>query len=222
MKLSVATTVLLLQTVLCGAVMEAREAKITAAAALQGRAEKDQCNDGKTACGDGNGCCPRGSKCTSSKGVGMCANACYSATLYCDFGHGVKLCCQPGASCDYSQSVCTQQKTDKGGVWTSPSPTTTEGSKLPTAPVFSSTSGEGDSTSSGSKTKSTESGSSSSAEETQSSQSSSEASSTSEKGGSGTAGGASATKKPKDSGSATVASWSAGVLVVVFAIMTAL
>ncbi|KAJ6781155.1 hypothetical protein PWT90_07866 [Aphanocladium album] len=217
MKLSTATTALLAQMALCD--MAAREAKVTPAAALLGRraAQNDQCDTGKTACGDGNGCCPRGSKCTSSKGVGVCADACYSATLFCSFGSGIELCCQPGAGCDYSRSVCTQHSTDKGGVWTSPSTSSaTDGTPLPTGPVFTSTSGQDETTT-------TE---SSSAEETQTSQSSTETDSSS--GGSAPAtdsssgAGATTTKNPKDSGSAIVASWSAGVLAVVFGIMVAL
>ncbi|OAA72539.1 hypothetical protein ISF_01612 [Cordyceps fumosorosea ARSEF 2679] len=222
MKLATATMALLAQTALCSTVLQAREAKVTAAAVLlDRRAQKDQCSEGKTACGDGNGCCPRGSRCTQSKGVGMCADACEGATLFCDFGKGVKLCCQPGASCDYSQSLCTQHNTDSGGVWTSSlTSTPSGGTPLPTAPVFSSTSDGGASSSTESAT--TE---SSSAAGTQTSQSGPGAtsSSASARDGSGTSGaGATATKTPKGSGSAIVVSWSAGVLAVVFGIMAAL
>ncbi|KAM3474458.1 hypothetical protein MY5147_004233 [Beauveria neobassiana] len=144
---AMALLALLAQTALCDRVLHAREAKVTpapapaAAVLLAGRqAQKDECREGKTACGDGNGCCPRGAQCTQSKGVGVCADACEGATLFCNFGGGVTLCCQPGASCDYARSVCTQQKTDAGGVWTAASTTTSEeGTRLPTAPAFSST-----------------------------------------------------------------------------------
>ncbi|KAM3532884.1 hypothetical protein MY4038_003797 [Beauveria bassiana] len=219
MKLATATMALLAQTALCDRVLHAREAKVTpapAAAALAGRlARKDECREGKTVCGDGNGCCPRGAQCTQSKGVGVCADACEGATLFCNFGGGVTLCCQPGASCDYAQSVCTQQKTDAGGVWTAASTTTEEEeTRLPTAPAFSST--EDVSPTGAAATTTTR---------QTSSQSSSEAASasgfaTSTSGGGG--GGATPTKSPKDSGSAVVASWSAGVLAVVFGIMAAL
>lgn len=221
MKLSIATTALLAQTSLCEAttILQAREAKITAAATLpplDRRAQKDTCNAGKTACGDGNGCCPRGSQCTTSKGgVGVCADACDGATLFCEFAKGVTLCCQPGAGCDYSQSVCTQHSTDTGGVWTLTSTSSAEGTRLPTGPVFTSTSGEGGESSS--TTTSEESGSSSSAEETGTSSSEAAGSSTSAATGSATP-----TKNPKDSGSAVVVSWSAGVLAAVFGIMVAL
>lgn len=214
MKFSMAAMALLAQTAVCENVMQAREAKITAAAQLDRRAQKDQCDTGKTACGDGNGCCPRGAKCTTSKGVGVCADACYSATLFCDFGNGVNLCCQPGASCDYSQSVCTQHSTDAGGVWTSPSTSSTDGTRLPTGPVFSSTSDEESSSTATSTTTAT---TDSTTEETQTSQSTTDATGTGSSASSATP-----TKNPKDSGSAIVASWSAGVLAVVFGIMVAL
>ncbi|KAM3455803.1 hypothetical protein MY3296_002221 [Beauveria thailandica] len=190
---------LLAQMALCDRIMHAREAKLThapAAAPLAGRqAQKDECREDKTACGDGNGCCPRGAQCTHSKGVDVCADACEGGTLFCSFGGGVTLCCQPGASCDYARSVCTQHKTDGGGVWTAASTTTEqEGTRLPTT------------------TRQT------------SSQSSSEAASPSGSATdtSGGGGGATPTKSPEDSGSAVVASWSAGVLAVVFGIMAAL
>ncbi|KAM3544587.1 hypothetical protein ARSEF1564_002455 [Beauveria bassiana] len=221
MKLATSATALLAQTALCDRVLHAREAKVTpapAAAVLAGRqAQKDECREGKTACGDGNGCCPRGAQCTQSKGVGVCADACEGATLFCNFGGGVTLCCQPGASYDYAQSVCTQQKTDAGGVWTAASTTTSEeGTRLPTAPAFSSTEDVSSTGAAATTTRQTSSQSSSEA-----ASASGSATSTSGGGGGG-GGGATPTKSPKDSGSAVVASWSAGVLAVVFGIMAAL
>lgn len=215
MKLATATMALLAQTALCDRVLHAREAKVTpTVAALAGRqAQKDECRENKTACGDGNGCCPRGAKCTQSKGVGVCADACEDATLFCSFGGGVTLCCQPGASCDYARSVCTQHKTDAGGVWTSAASTTEEGgARLPTAPAFSST--EDVSSTEAAATTRPQTSSQSSSEAASSSGSATDTS--------GGGGGATPTKSPKDSGSAVVASWSAGVLAVVFGIMAAL
>ncbi|OAA34732.1 hypothetical protein BBO_09064 [Beauveria brongniartii RCEF 3172] len=205
---------LLAQTALCDRIMHAREVKVTpapAAAPLAGRqAQKDECREDKTACGDGNGCCPRGAQCTQSKGVDVCADACEGATLFCSFGGGVTLCCQPGASCDYARSVCTQHKTDAGGVWTAASTTEEEGTRLPTAPAFSSTEDVSSTEAAATTTRQT------------SSQSSSEAASSSGSAADTSGGGATPTKSPKDSGSAVVASWSAGVLAVVFGIMAAL
>lgn len=229
MKLSVATTVLLAQTALCDAVLQAREAKITTAPVLadhnnhrqdRRRAQKDECNDGKTACGDGNGCCPRGSKCTAIKGVGMCADACGGATLFCEFAKGIKVCCQPGASCDYSQSVCTQASTGSGGVWTllSTSSVSVE-SALPTTPVFTGREGGNATSTSGTESESTSTSKGGSESESTATESSDGAASTEP---SKTDAGTSPTKDSKDSGSAMVASWSAGVLVLVFGIMSAL
>ncbi|KGQ10230.1 hypothetical protein BBAD15_g4424 [Beauveria bassiana D1-5] len=217
---AMALLALLAQTALCDRVLHAREAKVTpapapaAAVLLAGRqAQKDECREGKTACGDGNGCCPRGAQCTQSKGVGVCADACEGATLFCNFGGGVTLCCQPGASCDYARSVCTQQKADAGGVWTAASTTTSEeGTRLPTAPAFSSTEDVSPTGAAATTTRQTSSQSSSEV-------ASASGSATSTSGGGG---GATPTMSPKDSGSAVVASWSAGVLAVVFGIMAAL
>ncbi|ATY60461.1 hypothetical protein A9K55_005884 [Cordyceps militaris] len=215
MKLATATMSLLAPTALCKSVLiQAREAKVTPAATLSRdrRAQQDECSEGKTACGDGNGCCPRGAQCAQSQGVGVCADACAGATLFCTFGSSssVTVCCQPGAACDYAQSVCTQHRTDVGGVWTATTTATSEGTPLPTTPVFSSTADDLSSTDTTTR-----------AEET--TQTSSEAAGSS--GGAATDGSGTttaATKTPKDSGSAMVVSWSAGVLAVVFGIMAAL
>ncbi|TQV91128.1 hypothetical protein V2A60_008064 [Cordyceps javanica] len=238
MKPTTAVLALLAQTALCEKALQAREAKVTAVAALPAagrRAQKDACSEGKTACGDGNGCCPRGSKCTQSQGVGVCADACEGATVFCDFGKALKLCCQPGASCDYAQSVCTQHRTDSGGVWTplSSSLASADGTPLPTAPVFDSTEGGEAGGSSHTETAASTGGLSSSSssgaeEETQTGTSSSEAAgpsaspATEASGTNSGGGGATATKTPKDSGSAVVVSWSGCVLATVFGIMAAL